>query len=152
MNPFQEMFETNNPYKWICLVYSITILAAITPLLCLVIHFLNENPYTTLVQQVFSIIIGVTIATNILIHIPLILLYILGPFSQRLDIYRSWKFSDSIAFISKHPYYFKIHVYFHFEEPFGNTTKVLGTLYCSLDIFGWNFDTEKLFLVARNQS
>ena len=83
MNPFQEMFETNNPYKLICLVYSITILAAITPLLCLVIQFLNENPYTTLVQQVFSIIIGVTIATNILIHIPLILLYILGPFSQQ---------------------------------------------------------------------
>ena len=81
-NPFFEMYETNNPYKWICLVYSVICMAAITPILYLVIQFQNENPYTTLVQQVFSSMLGVALSVNISVHIPFVLLYIFGPFSQ----------------------------------------------------------------------
>ena len=83
MNDFSEMFETNNPYKWVCLVYSIILFITLTPLLYLVIMFQNENPYTTLLQQFLSSILLVAILMNIFGHIPFTLLYIIGPFSQQ---------------------------------------------------------------------
>jgi hypothetical protein len=84
MNPFSEMYEANNPYKWMFLIFSIVLTAAVTPIMYLVIQFQNENPYTTLIQQILSSMIGAAILINILVHIPLILLYIVGPFSQQI--------------------------------------------------------------------
>ena len=82
MDPFSEMFEANNPYKWVSLFYSVTLTAVSTPLLYLVIMFQRENPYSTLLHHILSNILGVGILNNIFVHIPFILLYSFGHFSQ----------------------------------------------------------------------
>ena len=82
MNPFFDMFDNNNPYKWVSLTYSIIATTVSTPLLYLVIMFQKENPYTTLLHQILSNILGVAILNNIFVHIPFVLLYIFGPFPQ----------------------------------------------------------------------
>ena len=70
MNPFFELFENSNPYKLVSLCYSIILTAALTPLLCLVILFQKHNPYTTLLHQIVSNILGVAILNNIIVNIP----------------------------------------------------------------------------------
>ena len=67
MNPFFELFENSNPYKLVSLCYSIILTAALTPLLCLVILFQKDNPYTTLLHQIVSNILGVAILNNIIV-------------------------------------------------------------------------------------
>ena len=75
------MYE-NNPSKIIGLIFAIAVSIVTTPLVYLVILYEKENPYKTLLSQVFCNILTIGIFYVILVEIPDYALYIYGPLPE----------------------------------------------------------------------
>ena len=74
------MFE-DNPAKYCALTCSILSVLVTTPFLYIICSFEKSNHYRTLINQLVSSLIWIAIGWNLLVQIPIIVRYILGPFT-----------------------------------------------------------------------
>ena len=120
MNPFFDMFDNNNPYKWVSLTYSIIATTVSTPLLYLVIMFQNRKPVHNIVASDF---VKHSRSCHFKQHFcshticPALYFWSFSPAYLLLDFDHTRKSYDSSSFIGKHYDDYKVHIHFHFEEP-----------------------------------